>query len=34
VIQLPAVPGTVHGVYLFFASEDRKLYSVDQYFRI
>ncbi len=34
VIPIPTVPGTVHGVYLFFASEDRKRWSVDQYFGI
>jgi hypothetical protein len=33
-IQIPVVPGSVHGVYLFFASESRKLYSQDQYFKI
>lgn len=33
-IQLPTVSGTIHGVYLFFASEERKLYSQDQYFKI
>ena len=33
-IQLPSVSGTIHGVYLFFASERRKLYSWDQYFKI
>jgi len=32
VIELPAVTGTVEGIYLFFASEKRKLYSPDQYF--
>jgi len=32
VIQLPLVTGTVEGIYLFFASEKRKLYSPDQYF--
>jgi len=34
VIQLPAVSGTVNGVYLFFASEKRKMYSQDQYFKL
>jgi hypothetical protein len=34
VIQLPPVTGTVEGIYLSFASEKRKLYSPDQYFRI
>lgn len=34
VIQLPTVSGTVQGIYLFFASEKRKMYSVDQYFGI
>jgi hypothetical protein len=34
VIQLPVVPGTIFAVWLFFASEDRKLYSPDQYFSI
>jgi hypothetical protein len=32
VIQLPAVSGTVQGIYLFFASEERKMYSGDVYF--
>ena len=31
-IQLPAVTGTIQGIYLFFSSERRKMYSVDQYF--
>jgi hypothetical protein len=34
VIPIPVVPGTVHGVYLFFASTERKLYSPDQYFKL
>jgi len=34
VIQLPPVIGTVEGIYLFFASEKRKLYSPDQYFSL
>ena len=34
VIQLPAVSGTVQGVYLFFASKERKMYSGDLYFGI
>jgi len=33
-IQIPAVTGTIHGVYLFFASERRKMYSGDQYFKV
>ena len=34
VIQLPTVSGTIQGIYLFFASERRKMYSGDQYFGI
>ena len=34
VIQLPAVTGTIQGVYLFFGSEKEKLYSPDMYFGI
>jgi hypothetical protein len=34
VIQLPAGIGTIQGIYLFFASNARKLYSPDQYFGI
>jgi hypothetical protein len=34
VIQLPAVSGTIDAIWLFFASEKRKLYSPDQYFKI
>ena len=34
VIQFPTVSGTVQGIYLFFASEKRKMYSKDQYFGI
>ena len=30
-IQVPAGTGMLQGVYLFFASADRKLYSVDQF---
>jgi hypothetical protein len=33
-IQLPTVTGTINGIYLFFASEKRKMYSKDQYFGI
>jgi hypothetical protein len=33
-IQLPAVTGTIQGIYLFFGSEKRKLYSPDVYFGI
>jgi hypothetical protein len=33
-IQLPTVSGTVQVIYLFFASEERKMYSWDQYFGI
>jgi hypothetical protein len=31
-IDLTALPGTTNGIYLFFASEKRKMYSPDQYF--
>jgi len=34
VIQLPAGLGTIQGIYLSFASKERELYSVDQYFGI
>jgi len=34
VIQLPTGIGTIQGIYLFFASSGRKLYSPDQYFGI
>ena len=34
VIQLPAGTGTVQGIYLSFASKERKLYSADQWFGI
>jgi hypothetical protein len=34
VVQLPTVTGTIQGIYLFFGSEKRKLYSVDQLFGI
>jgi hypothetical protein len=34
VIQLPVGTGPVQGIYLFFASKDRMLYSVDQYFKL
>ena len=34
VIQLPAGIGTVNGIYLFFGSDKRKLYSPDIYFGI
>ena len=33
-IQLPTVSGTIDAIWLFFASERRKLWSADQYFRI
>ena len=33
-VRLPEVTGTIQGIYLFFASEKRKLYSGDQYFGI
>jgi hypothetical protein len=31
VIQLPTVTGSIQGIYLFFGSEKRKLYSPDIY---
>jgi len=34
VIQLPVVTGTINGIYLFFGSDKRKLYSPDIYFGI
>jgi len=34
VIQLPAVTGTIQGIYLFWGSEKRKLYSGDIYFYV
>ena len=34
VIQLPAVTGMIQGIYLFFGSEKRKMYSGDIYFGI
>jgi hypothetical protein len=34
VVQLPAGIGTINGIYLFFGSEKRKLYSPDMYFGI
>jgi hypothetical protein len=34
VIQLPSVTGTVQGIYLFFASGKRNIYSPDRYFGI
>ena len=34
VIQLPSVTGTVQGIYLFFASGKRNMYSQDRYFGI
>ncbi len=33
-IELPAVPGTIDAIWLFFASEERQLYSPDQYFSL
>lgn len=33
-IQLPAVTGAIQGIYLFFGSEKRKMYSGDIYFGI
>ena len=30
-VQVPAGTGNLQGIFLFFASADRKLYSVDQY---
>jgi hypothetical protein len=34
VITLPPVNGTIDAIWLYFASEKRKLYSPDQYFKI
>lgn len=34
VIQIPAGIGAVQGIYLFFASKERMLYSSDQYFKV
>jgi hypothetical protein len=34
IIQLPSVPGTINGIYLFFGSDKRKFYSPDMYFGI
>jgi hypothetical protein len=34
VIQLPVVTGAIQGIYLFFGSEKRKMYSADIYFGI
>jgi hypothetical protein len=34
VIQLPNSIGTINGIYLFFGSDKRKLYSPDVYFGI
>jgi hypothetical protein len=34
VVTLPTVSGTIEAIWLFFASEKRKLYSPDQYIRI
>jgi hypothetical protein len=34
VIQLPVDLNPVEGVSLYFQSEKRRLYSVDQYFRV
>ncbi len=34
VIQLPSGIGTINGIYLFFGSEKRKLYSPDMHFGI
>lgn len=33
-IQLPTVSETIQGIYLFFASDKRKMYSPDRYFGI
>jgi hypothetical protein len=33
-IDLTALPETTNGIYLFFASEKRKMYSPDQYFSV
>ncbi len=34
VVQLPSGIGTIYGIYLFFGSDKRKLYSPDMYFGI
>jgi hypothetical protein len=34
VVTLPTVSGNIEAIWLFFASEKRKLYSTDQFFRI
>jgi hypothetical protein len=34
VIQLPSGIGTIYGIYLFFGSEERQLYSPDMWFGI
>jgi hypothetical protein len=34
VIQLPSGTGTIQVIYLYFSSDERKLYSVDQWFGI
>ena len=34
VIQPPSGIGTINGIYLFFGSDKRKLYSPDMYFEI
>jgi hypothetical protein len=34
VISLPSGIGTAEGIYLFFASNERKLYSPDEYFQL
>jgi hypothetical protein len=34
VIQLPSGIGTIEGIYLFFGSDERGMYSADQYFGI
>lgn len=34
VIPIPVGTGTVQGIYLFFASKERVLYSSDQYFKL
>jgi hypothetical protein len=34
VVQLPSGIGTINGIYLFFRSDKRKLYSPDMYFGI
>lgn len=34
VVQPPAGIGTINGIYLFFGSDKRKLYSPDMYFGI